>query len=155
MKLFKSIEELICSTLNDELTNYVVCVNPTMDGHIVLEDVAQQRYVFIDDEEAGFRIRATQFKVKKPLDTVDVLESLRMHRQLPSNNIGLGTVQEALTYHSSGRPVNPFIQIFFDQNKKKDYQIIAHRDHHQAGVILLIKESSDEFVLVNFIDTLF
>lgn len=161
MKILKAVEDLIMLVLNSENNHYTVTARATVSGHYVMEDIDQYRELVIDCDTQehffnnGMRIVGAQYKTKKPLDSVDILEMLRISKLLPENNASKSTLQEAVYYNTTGKKENPLLKAFFDLNRKKDYQIIAHRDHHRAGVILVIKESNDEFVVVNFTESVF
>lgn len=150
----KLVQELVIAALNDEQTNYTCSFGIVQTGHNDLEDVDTYRQITIDDDRFGMRATVTHYKTKKPLDTVDILESLRFNKHLPENNIGKGTLQEAIDYHKFGKEENVLLIPFFSNNRMKDHQIIVWRDHHHKGVMVLFKESRDEFVLANFIDTI-
>lgn len=154
MKLFKTVQDLIITAIYDERSNYFASANSTQTGHNDLEDLDEYRNIFIDDDEIQSRIRITQYKMKKPLDSVDILEMLRKNKMFPEFNVSKPTIQEAIDYHNYGGEENPFLRSFYEWNRKFDHQIIAHRSHHHKGVVMIIKVSRDEFIVADFSDTI-
>lgn len=148
MKLCQTLQDLVMLALHDENSLYEVSMRETNTGHNDMEDVIAYRYLFIDHSPSF--IRATQFQMKRGLDSVDMLEQSRREQLLPTNNFNVPDLATAFDRADLDPNEVEFIQDFFNAISKKDYQILVMVNHGEPTIGFFVKEDQDTHIFVKF-----
>ena len=153
MEISKPLAKLILDALQEtnEDVRYEVTTRELITEEIKEEGVTAKRYWFIDDEENEVYIRATQFQANPLLETLDILEQIRIHKSKRDQHYN-SYLEYEHAYAQAGMraPAWPLLENFYKQFRKKDHQLLAKIDTGYSHVALVVKDEDNMFLLVDF-----
>lgn len=158
MKTCATLSKLIIDALeetNDQGLRYEVAARELKIKDIEEEGVTAKRYWFIDDKDSGLYIRCTQLQANPLLETLDILEQLRIHdtQQSKYHQRNYQDFKEAC--EQTGMDHWPLLENYYKENKRKDYQLLGANAHGQITITIITKEEErGVFLVTKFIKDL-
>lgn len=155
MKTCATLSKLIIDALeetNDQGLRYEVATRELKTKDIEEEGFTAKRYWFIDDKDSGFYIRCTQIQANPLLETLDILEQLRIHnsqhRSIHQRNYQ--DFKEACQQTGMGHW--PLLENYYKEiHNYIDYQLLGANAHGQATITFITKvERRGIFLVTKF-----
>lgn len=156
MKLCATLSKLIVNALeetNNQGLRYEVSARELLTKDIPEEGVTAKRYWFIDDKDSGLYIRSTQLQANPLLETVDILEQVRVHNTQHRHNHQRNYQDFKEACEQTGIGHWPLLENYYNENKRKDHQLLGlnNADLGQISITIVTKEEEHGiFLLTKF-----
>lgn len=151
MQASKTLTKLIIDALeetNAQGLRYEVAARELNTNDIEEEGVTAKRYWFIDDKDSGLYIRCTQLQANPLLETLDILEQLRINdtQQNKYHQRNYQDFKEAC--QQTGMDHWQLLENYYKENKRKDHQLLGASAHGQVTITIITKEEERGIFLV-------